>query len=161
MKIHYIHGLDSSPNPDRINWLTEQDHEVQALHIDYRNEPRTYELLRTVARTCDYIVGSSLGGRLGYWLAEELGIPCLLYNPALALDIPGLTETHAGLKGSPERFVVLGDLDDVVDPEQTWQWLRENEPVGGKQRVIRCQWLGHQIDMETYVQTCRLAGLSL
>ena len=160
MKILYIHGLDSSPNPDRIGWLEQEGHQVEALHLDSRNEPDTYNLLRKVARQCEFIVGSSLGGRLGYWLAEELGLPCLLYNPALALEIPGLSENHTGPIGSPERYVVLGDLDDVVDPEETWKWLRMNDSPNGKQRVIRCQWLGHQIDQQTYIQTCRWAGLS-
>lgn len=161
MNILYIHGLDSSPNPFRIDWLQAQGHTVHALHLDYRTEPEVYNLLRRAAIESSFIVGSSLGGRLGYWLSEELGIPCLLYNPALALEIPDLTENYSTLTGCPERYVVLGDQDDVVDAQATWNWLTARESPSCRQRVIRCHWLGHEIDPDTFVETCRWAGLSL
>jgi len=84
LKILYIHGLDSSPNMERIQFLEKLGHEVFALHLDYRNEPKTVELLSHLIedKEIDYIVGSSLGGYLGFWLSEKYCLPSLLFNPA-------------------------------------------------------------------------------
>lgn len=161
MKILYIHGLDSSPNPERMAWLTKKGHDVSALHLDYRNQPDSYEHLRMKVESAkiEFIVGSSLGGRLGFWLSEEFGLPCLLFNPALALEIPGLETPRISNPGCPSRYVVLGALDDVVNPDDTWKWLKQVNREGAIQRVGLFQGLGHQIDFETYVESCRWAGL--
>lgn len=163
MNILYIHGLDSSPNSERIGWLKAQGHSVSALHIDYRTEPNTYQRLLDLAREqeIDYIVGSSLGGRLGFWISEELGLSCLLFNPALALEIPGLDDPQPALLRCVARYIVLGAQDDVVDPHQTWDYLNKADREDTIQRVALFQHLGHQIDMETYVESCRWAGLEV
>lgn len=163
MKILYIHGLDSSPNPDRMGWLRKQGHTVSALHLDYRNQPDSYKLLSETIHSeqIDFIVGSSLGGRLGFWLSEEFGIACLLFNPALALEIPGLTNPMLENPECKQRHIVLGALDEVVNPHDTWEWLKKAERIGLTQRVGMFQHLGHQIDFETYVESCRWAGLSV
>lgn len=161
MKILYIHGLDSSPNPERMEWLSDRGHDVSALHLDYRNQPDSYELLlrKGESERIEYIVGSSLGGRLGFWLSEELGLSCLLFNPALALEIPGLEDPKLENPRCKSRHIVLGAQDEVVNPQATWEWLKKAERKGLTQRVGMFQHLGHQIDQDTYVESCRWAGL--
>lgn len=161
MKILYIHGLDSSPNPERMGWLTDKGHAVSALHLDYRNQPDSYDILKGKVQSdqIEYIVGSSLGGRLGFWLSEEFGLSCLLFNPALALEIPGLTNPSLSHFGCNKRYVVLGAQDDVVNPQETWEWLRKMEREGLTQRIGMFQHLGHQIDRDIYEESCRWAGL--
>lgn len=161
MKILYIHGLDSSPNLERMEWLSDRGHDVSALHLDYRNQPDSYELLmqEVESKQVEFIVGSSLGGRLGFWLSEEFGLSCLLFNPALALEIPGLTDPSLKNPGCKRRHIVLGAQDDVVNPEDTWHWLKQADRAGLTQRVGMFQHLGHQIDLDTYVESCRWAGL--
>ncbi len=163
MRILYIHGLDSSPNPDRIGWLERRLHEVVALHIDYRSTPNAYQLLynEAVAQHIELIIGSSLGGRMGYWLGEELGIASLLFNPAVAKVIPGLYLPDLSIDTfrCPARDVILGAKDDVVNPHDTWEWLRSREREGLRQRILLCEWLGHQIDQPTFTSACLWAGL--
>ncbi|MEL6191361.1 MAG: YqiA/YcfP family alpha/beta fold hydrolase [Bacteroidota bacterium] len=161
MKILYIHGLDSSPNPDRIGYMEEMGHEVVALHLDYREQPDAYHILDKYAREelIEGIVGSSLGGFLGFWLSQHLGVPCLLYNPAMWLDAVELKIPAPKKDACPQRYVVLGDEDDVVDPDQNWQFFSQAGKNQGLQSVIRCQGLGHQIDVRTFQDTFRWAGL--
>lgn len=161
MKILYIHGLDSSPNPERMRWLIARGHHVVALHLDYRNQPDSYQLLKqeVESKQIEFIVGSSLGGRLGFWLSEEFGLSCLLFNPALVLEIPGLEDPVLPNPCCECRHIVLGALDDVVNPSETWEWLKNAARVGLTQRVGMFQHLGHQIDLDTYMESCRWAGL--
>lgn len=160
MHILYIHGLDSEPNPFRISQLETAGHVVSALHLDYRTEPDSYKILRDHCRNhqVEFIVGSSLGGFLGFWLGKELGINSLLFNPAM----PNLETDEAGIDPNFEdqpqnRWVVIGAEDDTVNPHQNWEYFRKLSYPG--QKVLMCQWLGHQIDPDTFVEMATWSGL--
>jgi predicted esterase YcpF (UPF0227 family) len=86
MNTLYIHGLESSPVPGKIEIMQKLGLEVTALHLDYFLKPDSFEILKNEAikNYVEFIIGSSYGGFLGYWLAEDLGLPCLLFNPAMA-----------------------------------------------------------------------------
>jgi len=161
MRILYIHGLDSRPNPERISALEAVGHEVIAPDIDYRTQPQTYDRLRKMAReeSIGFIVGSSLGGLMGYWLSRELGHPCLLFNPALYVSREEVFIDMQQDRGCEERWVVLGDEDDVVNPDESWAILQEEAHTALRQFVIRQQGLGHQIDRDTFVAAQRWAGI--
>jgi uncharacterized protein len=161
MRILYIHGLDSAPHPERTQSLEDAGHQVQALHLDYRAQPDAYAILRQLARReeIDFIIGSSLGGVLSFWLAEEMGVPCLLFNPAVYLTRPEINIELEAQLGCPARWVVIGDQDEVVDPGQSWYFFQQPEQQQTWQRVVRCQWLGHQIDLATFREMQRWAGL--
>ncbi|MEM6262201.1 MAG: YqiA/YcfP family alpha/beta fold hydrolase [Bacteroidota bacterium] len=158
MKILYIHGLDSSPTPEKLQIIRNYGHEVCALHLNYREEPECYNILLKFAQDeqAQGIVGSSFGGFLGFWIAETLGLPCLLFNPALYFDNIPLT-FDKNVANCPARFVVLGDQDERVDPNLNWTFLKEVERPSCHQRVTRCQWLAHQIDLETFDESVRWA----
>ena len=161
MNILYIHGLDSSPNPERIALLEQSGHQVSALHLDYRTEPATYQRLRETAvkDSTDFIVGSSLGGRLGYWLCEDLGIPGLLFNPAVAMEIPGLEIPVLSSLRCPQRYIVLGARDERVNPVDSLHWLRTKKRDDCAEFVCTCDWLPHEIDLPTFQMMARWAGL--
>ena len=162
MNILYIHGLDSQPNFERMEVLRNMGHQVRALHLDYRNRPDTYSVLRQecLDQGINYIVGSSLGGFLGYWLGEDLGIAGLLFNPAVYVKPEEAGFQAVALGKCPSRHVVLGALDEVVDPIYSWNYFDQinNDPTF--QRVIQFQWLGHQIDIHTFQSMCHWAGLN-
>ncbi len=161
MNILYIHGLDSSPNPDRMGWLEAHGHQVFAQHIDYRSEANTYRRLKDeiLRRNATFIVGSSLGGRLGFWLSEDLGLECLLFNPALSMDIPQLEIPALASLRCPKRYIVLGAKDDRIDPQLSWVWLDSQQRPDCQQYVSMYQWLGHQIDIHSFAMAARWAGL--
>lgn len=153
MKTLYIHGLDSYPIPEKLEMLESYSLDVVALHMDYRTEKNVYQTLRKYAQEeqVEFLVGSSLGGFLANWLGEDLGLPCLLFNPAMSysdsLDeyMPEITNRLC-----PARFVVIGAFDDTIDPEENVNWFRDEDDGTCYQRLVVCDWLEHQIDFVTF-----------
>ena len=153
MKTLYIHGLESSPVPGKLKIMKKQGLKVTALHLNYFEKPDSFEILKNEAlkNSVELIIGSSYGGLLGYWLAEDLGLPCLLFNPAMAyrteleMHIPEILNLKC-----PARFVVLGVNDDTVDPLANAKFMKENDRKNIYQKVISCHWLAHQIDFDTF-----------
>ncbi len=153
MKTLYIHGLDSFPVPEKLAILEKAGMDTVALHLDYRTENNSYRILKDFAlkEEVEFIVGSSLGGYMGYWLGEELGLPCLLFNPAMSYSeslkeyMPEITTQKC-----PARFVVIGAWDDTVDPQQNVRFFRDHNHGDCYQRVLVCEWLEHQIDFISF-----------
>lgn len=153
MKTLYIHGLDSTPNTEKIDIMKEAGLIPFALHLDYRTEANAYNLLKkeVVENELEFLVGSSLGGYFAYWLAEELGLPCLLLNPAMTIDrtLP-LAITHVNERNCPFRYVAIGAKDNIIDPVRNLEFFREADRATVKQRVITCDWMYHVIDFESF-----------
>lgn len=152
-KAIYLHGLNSYPIPEKIEMLENAGFDVYAPQLDYRGEPALFTRLRQeiIDQDIRFLIGSSLGGYLAFWLAEDLGLPCLLFNPAMSYSeqmseyIPEIEQGKC-----PARFVVIGRWDDVVDPRENIRFFRNLENDDCYQRVIVCEWLGHQIDFQSF-----------
>jgi uncharacterized protein len=158
MNILYIHGLNSFPHPERLEVLQAKGHQTFALHLDYENEPKTFEILKKYAidHQIDFIVGSSAGGYIGYWLGQELTIPQLLFNPAVGLRV---IEEDAGYKIKENKnlksWVIIGKKDETVLPERSLKFFKNKSNV----RIIVAQWLAHQIDLQTFIEAVNWSGL--
>jgi len=154
MKTLYIHGLDSEPKPEKIE-LIKQHSEVEALHLDYRKNEDSYQVLSKVikSKNITHVIGSSLGGFLGYWLAEEHKLPCLLFNPALGTRNINL-EVNRNYNQCPKRIIVLGEQDEIVSPYFTIEFLRPKNIKNTKQEIILNSTMEHRIwekDFKKYV----------
>ena len=153
MNTLFIHGLFSSPNESKIKLLESFDFKPFAEHIDYEQTPGAYHLLKGIVQNenIEFIVGSSLGGYLGFWLAEELKLPCLLFNPAIIYaNKPALIIPEFAIGGCPLRMIVQGKLDKIVDPEANQQFLKKNLSPNQDQKIILFDWLEHTIDLVTF-----------
>ena len=150
MNTLYIHGLDSSPKVEKTNIINAYS-PVEALHLDYRKQPDSFEILSKliIDKKISHIIGSSLGGYLGFWLAEEFGLPCLLFNPAIGLRSIELN-IEVDNRTCPYRLIVIGEKDDVVIPKSTLLFLKKHKSTLCKQRIITCNDLAHQIDLDTF-----------
>ena len=164
MKTLYIHGLDSFPVPQKTAILKDAGLEPTALHLDYRQKLGVYETLKDTAirKNIKFIIGSSLGGYLGNVLAEDLGIPCLLFNPAMNYTdvfyskIPAIENPKC-----PARFIVLGFNDEMINPNYILKVFNQREHEGIFQRIITCHWLGHEIDFITFEEMVNWAVRSI
>ena len=150
MKILFLHGLESSHLGNKVDYLKKQA-EVLAPKIDYQDEALEEKLMYIVENfRPDFIIGSSMGGYVGMLLANKYGIKNLLYNPAIhSRNIePKLNRLNII---DPNHFVdfniVLGNQDDVIDPNVTESMLLDAEIVCEIERVD----MGHRIDYDVFV----------
>jgi len=158
----YIHGLHSNVNPDKKLILEKYFKKVTALHLDYPNQIDTFKILNEVSinQKVDFIVGSSFGGYLGFYLSKKLQMPSILFNPALffghqdKIFIP-----EKPTLSTPFTTVVIGEKDTVVRPETTRKFILQNAS-NDNIHIISCSWLEHIIDLNTF-ETMLLAGLNL
>jgi predicted esterase YcpF (UPF0227 family) len=149
-KILFLHGLESSNKGEKVDFLKEQA-EVLAPKIDYQDEALEEKLMYIVENfRPDFIIGSSMGGYVGMLLANRYGIKNLLYNPAIhsrSIE-PKLNRLNII---DPNHFVdfniVLGNQDDVIDPNVTESMLLDAEVVCEIERVD----MKHRIDFNVFV----------
>lgn len=150
MKLLYLHGLDSKPNMAKIAILESDGHEVVAPHIDYRKHINDIELFISLEKLCidekvETIVGSSLGGYMGFFLSEKLMIPAVLFNPALgirSIEIPVIQKDT-----DTEKSIIIGKFDEVIEPENTKVWLNHNDY---KNIILKEIDAAHQITIEQF-----------
>ncbi|MBE7176472.1 MAG: hypothetical protein INR69_08725 [Mucilaginibacter polytrichastri] len=95
-----------------------------------------------------FIIGSSLGGYWANRTANHFHLPFVLINPStnpsVTLAKYGVGPEHLEKFGPsptevPPRFIILGENDDVIDPQ------RANALFGNKTRII---WVndGHRLN---------------
>ena len=128
--------------------------------INYRKDS-VYSLLRKRIRAFepDFLVGSSMGGYLGYHLAAEFQLPALLFNPALhhrtTIDppVPALDIIPPKIK------VVIGENDDVVIPQDTLSWLDDNYRKKGNLTIATATH-SHRTPKDVFYKEVRLFGAS-
>jgi hypothetical protein len=53
---------------------------------------------------------------------------------------------------------VIGAQDEVVDPQENWRFFENMPSPAPFQRVLLCQWLGHEIDLDTFAAMVRWTG---
>ena len=150
MNILYLHGLDSRLNAEKRSIL-EKYGTVYSPKIDYKKEKKNIEkLLKDFEdRSISVVIGSSMGGFTGYYLANELQVPALLFNPALAYrsvhqDIPNLVKTKSGFK-----YLVLGAKDEIVKPKDTLEFIGNSLGMD-KYRIDIRQDLAHRIPVNIF-----------
>lgn len=146
----YLHGLDSSPTPEKTSMIARLGFRVIAPQMHYREEKNLYG---RVGRLIDYfqpdwIVGSSIGGYMGFWLSRQFDIPAILINPALSFkeEDPGLIQSFT--LNDTAAHIVIGMKDDVVLPEKTLGWLEGNRAHFTKVDLYPQEDMGHRIQVD-------------
>jgi len=153
MKVLYIHGLHSNPNPAKIKILEEAGLEVVAPFIDYEKEQgEVYPRLKAlaIAEEVELFIGSSMGGFMAYWLAYDLNKATLLYNPALYFKSMKPFIPKIESDSIPSLYVCLGEKDQTVNPQYVKEFLIQRNPTQNKLKVVSLSYLEHGIDLMTF-----------
>ena len=124
--ILYLHGLNSTLHDDRREALEEYGFNIFAPQLDYENDPTVLDKLLTEYKNIDFIIGSSAGGLVGYYLSGLLHVPALVFNPALpfvkdSMNLPDLSVRENFL------LAVIGAKDEIVNPYKSFEILNNEK----------------------------------
>jgi len=155
MSILYLHGLDSTNQNERTEWLSKQDDLVNPL-MQYCNYPLDYQYLEklVIQHKPKAIVASSLGGYFAFHLGNYYNIPTILMNPALLLTRIVKPDNRA-LATQSQHFISLGLKDDVIPPFTTIAFLKENKV----RYDLHTYDIGHETDFEVFLDICTRSNL--
>jgi len=130
MNIIYIHGLLSSNNSSKTEWLKQANHTVFNPLLNYKEDSKT--IFSDLEKLCDQyridlIIGSSMGGWLAYNLSNKYNIPSLLFNPSLKMNNVAKPDVKVVENDRVLHTVVLGKNDNVVIPLHTINFLENRK----------------------------------
>ncbi|WP_051296288.1 YqiA/YcfP family alpha/beta fold hydrolase [Eisenibacter elegans] len=147
----YLHGLDSVPHSDKVARLSAVAARISAPLLDYRQHPDTLQRLLDSYNTDrpDFLIGSSMGGLMAYWMSLYWGIPSLLLNPALSYTSVFQHITPAPNPQWVQQVLILGAQDNLILPQDTQQYLQAYHP-SAHYTVDIWPTLGHQIPVEDF-----------
>lgn len=157
MNILYLHGLDSFPDPGKIEVLESRGHTVTSLQLEYRTQIDAFDIIHksAVDNEIDYIVASSVGGYYGYWLGHKLGIDQLLFNPAMPFRSVRVQNHNISEQDNVGSYVVLGANDEMIPSNLNVNYFSNKSNA----RLLTCQWLGHRVDLQTFMEMTNWAGI--
>ncbi len=149
-KILYLHGLDSYPSQEKLDILKSFCDELVAPFIEYRR-PDLQEFLIETAKisNANVIIGSSMGGLSGYFLAKYVGCQTLLFNPALERADNYFFKLPEKINDNYHYHIILGALDDIINHQKSLEFLTKNEKENKYNYVILPN-LAHRLDIETF-----------
>lgn len=157
MNILYLHGLDGDLAPEK-RIILEEYGTVFSPAIDYRTEYNSIEMLVEQYKNekIDVVIGSSMGGFVGYYIADAYQLPSLLFNPALASrsvrqNIPTYKNPYLSFKQ-----IVLGVHDEVIDPKSTLTFLSKTLQEHTDYHIHLRQDLEHRIPIEIFTEEVAL-----
>lgn len=150
MRILFLHGLDSSPNLEKIGLLEDLGHELFSPNMHYRdffNDISLFERTMKLVEdeSIEHIVGSSFGGYFGFYLSELFKINATLFNPALMQQsfIVPVKESKTDTK----KNLLVGKYDSVIAPEGTYRFIKDNGLTNSK--IIELE-IGHQVPLDAF-----------
>lgn len=153
MIILYLHGLESKLS-EKKREILERYATVIAPDMDYKSNPNMIEYLYNtyLNQKIDVIIGSSMGGFAGYYLAQLLKVPSMLYNPALPYrnSIEQIVPTHLPMNHPPSMRIVLGAKDTVIKAKDNLAFLTQHISEKTDYKLIIRKDLAHQIPVEVF-----------
>lgn len=158
MNILYLHGLSSSGLGSEKRKILGKYGKVYSPAIDYRTEPNSIELLVEQYKNekIKVIIGSSMGGFIGYYIADSYQLPSLLFNPALASRsvnqrIPTYKNPYLSFKQ-----IVIAAKDEVIDPKETLLFLSRTLQEHTDYHIHIRQDIQHQIPVDVFEEEVKL-----
>lgn len=145
--ILYLHGLESKLSEEKRK-LLEPFGNIIAPDMDYFSNPKMFQWLYETYKNekIDCIIGSSMGGFMGYYLAMAFNCKSLLFNPALSQrSVLQETPEHLKPKDKTNFQLVLGWDDTVVSAKETLTFIKQNGFSKINYKFELVPNLGHQI----------------
>lgn len=153
MNLLYIYGLDSKLSPEK-KVILETYGNVLTPDIDYYSNPRSISSILDQMRNekIDAVIGSSMGGFAGFYISTILGVPSLLFNPALEKRSVEQHVPKLEFSMRTSKKFVLGAVDKVIDPGDTLRFLSRNFNDHTNFHIQIMPGLTHNIPVGTFTE---------
>lgn len=150
MTLLYFHGLDSQLSTEKRSIL-EKFATVLAPDIDYRTRPNAIAEILAEYRdvTIDAVIGSSMGGFVGYHVSQALNMPALLFNPAFPYRSVPMVSPEVIPEATPYCQIYVGDLDTVVNAHDNLTYIEHHLDRPNLELIWKLN-LGHQIPVDVF-----------
>lgn len=151
MNILYIHGLDSKLSSEK-RAILEKFGSVYAPDLDFYTNDKAIETVLDYypGLALDVVMGSSMGGFAGYYVANVLNKPAFLFNPALEKrTVEQKIPVHAE-RNNRFKHIVIGQVDSVVEPKDTLNFLMRNFNPETDLHLHLVPKLGHNIPVSFF-----------
>lgn len=144
--ILYLNGFQSKLIEPKRDILQRWGN-LYAPYVDHHIEHGIYnKFSKLIAdNKIDVIIGSSMGGALGFLLSSNFNIPALLFNPAIPY-YEGVLNPNQSV--TSYQKCVLGYLDTVIDPIDTLSELRKCKLPNLSIKIVND--LEHKIPVEVF-----------
>lgn len=150
MKVAYLHGLESSPGGPKVEWLNNTFDKVYAPAMNYKNEDMFKTVFGEIKKmNPDFIIGSSMGGYFSYLIGKTLGIPTILFNPAL--HSRSFEPIVIDNKGSNLNNLFLGNNDKVINPSKTKNMIKS---LDGSFNIASYKG-GHRVPLDVFIDSVK------
>lgn len=153
MNILYLHGLESKLSPEK-RLILEKFGNIIAPDLDYKSNPNIIQNLYAEFKnqSINAIIGSSMGGFAGYYLANCIGVRAMLYNPALPYrtSIEQFVPEIVAKNPLADLRIVLGGLDNVIMAKDNLTFFAENYDFERNYQIVIRKELGHQIPIAVF-----------
>ncbi len=153
MNILFLHGLESKLSTEKRTIL-ETYGNVIAPDLEYKTNTNILQYLYDEFhnKSINVIIGSSMGGFIGYYLANSLGLCSLLYNPALPYrnSVEQIIPSNLQINESPLLRIVLGGHDEVIKAKDNLAFLAQNCAVNTDYTIVIKNNLAHQIPVDIF-----------
>ena len=153
MNILFLHGLESKLSPEK-RVILEKYGTVFAPDLEYKSNPNVIQNLydESMNQDINAIIGSSMGGFVGFHLANSLGICALLYNPALPYrnNVEQIIPSSLPINQSLLMRIVLGGQDDTIKAQDNLTFLAHNCNLKTDYTIVIKNDLAHQIPVAIF-----------
>ena len=151
-KVLYLHGLESDQGGPKVDYLSSK-YLVCAPKLDYKDPNCFQNIHKSLSENnFDLIIGSSMGGYLGFIMGEIFEIPTILFNPALHSRSFEPNNHFKPQLGNTVHHIVLGSKDEFIDPKTTKKMIKDitlNSPQSIKTETVK--GMGHRIPLDIFI----------
>jgi predicted esterase YcpF (UPF0227 family) len=147
-KVLYLHGLESDQGGPKVDYLSSK-YLVCAPKLDYK-DPNCFQNIFDLLQDDDFdlIIGSSMGGYLGFIMGEIFEISTILFNPAVHSRSFEPNNQFKPKLGNTAHYVVLGGKDDLIHADQTVEYLDSYGVIYNKSEIPT---MAHQIPLDIFI----------
>ncbi|MBW4968846.1 alpha/beta hydrolase [Croceibacter atlanticus] len=157
MNILYLHGLDSSLSEEKLEVLKPHGN-IFYPQLDYRENSNCLDYVLKQYKDLKFhaIIGSSMGGFLGYHISNALNAPALLFNPALAYRTVH-QDMRLIINDKPNyKSLILGAKDTVVTPVSTLDFVSHHINSKTNFSIKIRQELEHRIPVNIFEEEVKI-----